>query len=202
MESYIVKECGVLRIVWKFNPPTAAWWGGWWERLIRIMKDLMKRILGRQRLNHEELFTCVTFVEAIMNSRPLTYVTEDSEDLIPLTPSHFLRDVTETRTPEIILNSADGLRKRYRYKQDLKEQLRSRFKKEYLGALVQRGNIDIVLVELENKKRILWPMAKIIEELPGQDGHLRLVRLAVSKNGISKTMIRPVQRLYPLEIST
>lgn len=203
----IVKECGVLKIVWKFNPPTAAWWGGWWERLILLMKI----ILGRQRLNHEELFTCVTHVESIMNSRPLTYVSEDSEDLIPLTPSHFLRDVTETRTPEIILNSADDLRKRYRYQQDLKEQLRSRFRKEYLGVLVQRGNNDqikevkvgdIVLVELENKKRILWPMAKIVEELPGQDGHLRLVRLAVSKNGISKTMIRPLQRLFPLEIST
>jgi hypothetical protein len=33
------------QIKWIFNPPTAAWWGGWWERLIRTVKDLLKRML-------------------------------------------------------------------------------------------------------------------------------------------------------------
>ncbi|GFU21282.1 integrase catalytic domain-containing protein [Trichonephila clavipes] len=28
-------------------PPTAAWWGGWWERLVRIIKELLKRSLGK-----------------------------------------------------------------------------------------------------------------------------------------------------------
>lgn len=202
---------GIKRIVWKFNPPTAAWWGGWWEILIRLMKDLMKRILGRGRLNFEELSTCISHVEALMNSRPLTYVSEDSEDLIPLTPSHFLKDITEIRMPEIMLNSGDGLRKRFEYVQELKQQLRSRFRKEYLGTLIQRAKNEdvrgvkvgeIVLVGMDNKKRIVWPMARVIEELPGQDGNLRLVRLAISKNGIPKTMIRPLQRLYPLEVQS
>lgn len=207
----IVREMAIKKIVWKFNPPTAAWWGGWWEILIRLMKDLMKRILGRQRLNYEELLTCVSHVQALMNSRPLTYVTEDSEDFIPLTPSHFLQDISEIRMPEITLNSADGLRKRYQYQMELKKQLKSRFRKEYLGALIQKGNNgkirevkvgEIVLVGTDNQKRILWPMARVIEELPGQDGHLRLVRLATSKNGVPKTMLRPLQRLYPLEVSS
>lgn len=113
--------------------------------------------------------------------------------------------------PEITLNSGEGLRKRYEYVQELKQQLRSRFRKEYLGTLIQRVNNEnvrevkvgeMVLVGMDNKKRILWPMARVIEELPGQDGNLRLVRLATSKSGVSKTMIRPLQRLYPLEISS
>ncbi|GFX89471.1 integrase catalytic domain-containing protein [Trichonephila clavipes] len=28
-------------------PPTAAWWGGWWERLVRIIKKLLRRSLGK-----------------------------------------------------------------------------------------------------------------------------------------------------------
>lgn len=33
------------RIEWKFNPPTAAWWGGFWERLIGVLKRLLRRTL-------------------------------------------------------------------------------------------------------------------------------------------------------------
>ncbi|GBM75660.1 hypothetical protein AVEN_269889-1 [Araneus ventricosus] len=40
----VIKYGTINAIDWKFNPPTAAWWGGWWERLIRIMNDLLKRV--------------------------------------------------------------------------------------------------------------------------------------------------------------
>ncbi|GBM23821.1 Protein Gawky [Araneus ventricosus] len=52
----MIKYGTVNAIHWKFNPPTAAWWGGWWERLIRIMKDL-KRVLVKAYLSHEEMMT-------------------------------------------------------------------------------------------------------------------------------------------------
>ncbi|KAJ8889174.1 hypothetical protein PR048_008668 [Dryococelus australis] len=33
--------------VWKFNPPTAVWWGGWWEHLGGLLKYLLQRTMGK-----------------------------------------------------------------------------------------------------------------------------------------------------------
>ncbi|CAG7786442.1 unnamed protein product, partial [Allacma fusca] len=91
------------RIQWKFNPPTAAWWGGWWERMVRMVKQLLRRILGRSTLNYEELITVLCDCEAIINSRPLTYVSEDMADLSPISPSMFIQDVREPGVPDMDL---------------------------------------------------------------------------------------------------
>ncbi|GFT32057.1 uncharacterized protein TNCV_3468811 [Trichonephila clavipes] len=47
-----------------------------------------------------------------------------------------------------------------------------------------------------NKKRLSWPIAKIIELIPGRDGEIRTVRLKIQHG----TVIRPVQRIFPLEV--
>jgi hypothetical protein len=60
-----------------FNPPTTSWWGGWWERLIRMLKDLLKRMLGRAKLNYEQFRTSLSSAENVFNERPLTVITED-----------------------------------------------------------------------------------------------------------------------------
>ncbi|GFU96941.1 integrase catalytic domain-containing protein [Trichonephila clavipes] len=38
--SKIVEETRTPKILWKFISPTAAWWGGWWKRLVRTVKEL------------------------------------------------------------------------------------------------------------------------------------------------------------------
>ncbi|GFS58091.1 integrase catalytic domain-containing protein [Trichonephila clavipes] len=43
----------------KYLPPTAAWWGGWWESLVRIIKELLRRSLGKSILSYEELSTVI-----------------------------------------------------------------------------------------------------------------------------------------------
>ncbi|XP_021959323.1 uncharacterized protein LOC110855215 [Folsomia candida] len=203
----IVKETGNRRIQWKFNPPTASWWGGWWERLVRNVKDLLKRMLGSRRLDYDQLQSCVCSVEAVVNGRPLTYVTENGGDLVPLTPAMFLQEIKSSAFPEAELLSGDELRKKSRGIVVLREELRSRFRKEYLSLLVQKSSErkledlrvgDVVLVGADGKKRLDWPMAKIVEFLPGKDGKVRLARVK-TLNGIG---IRPLQRLYPLEVSS
>ncbi|XP_035219641.1 uncharacterized protein LOC118192738 [Stegodyphus dumicola] len=64
----------IKKIKCNFNPPTAAWWGGWWERMVRMLKEMLRRILGRKSLDYEELETILCDCEATINSRPLTYI--------------------------------------------------------------------------------------------------------------------------------
>lgn len=121
------------------NPPSAAWWGGSWERIIRSCKDLIKRMQGNSHLNHVQLETCLYLVEAIINERPLTFVTEDGDDLIPLTPSMFIKDLQSSEYPEAEAVGIEGMTAKYKSMKMLQHQIRDRFRKEYLGLLVQRG---------------------------------------------------------------
>ncbi|GFU79810.1 integrase catalytic domain-containing protein [Trichonephila clavipes] len=68
--SKIVEETRTPKILWKFISPTAPWWGGWWERLVGTVKDLLKRTLGRSVLKYDELYTVLCDCESIINCRP------------------------------------------------------------------------------------------------------------------------------------
>ena len=47
-------------IDWKFILPLSPWWGGFYERLVRTVKNALRKILGRSKLNFEELYTILT----------------------------------------------------------------------------------------------------------------------------------------------
>ncbi|CAB4016377.1 uncharacterized protein LOC106154518 [Paramuricea clavata] len=81
-------------IEWHFNPPAASHAGGVWERMIRLIRKMLCSILGNQLVNDETLLTVITEVEKILNDRPLTGVTNDPNDLDPLTPSQLLLKTT------------------------------------------------------------------------------------------------------------
>ncbi|UYV83956.1 hypothetical protein LAZ67_X000696 [Cordylochernes scorpioides] len=186
-------------ITWKFIPPGAPWWGGWWERLIGMMKQLLFRILGQTSLGYEELSTVMCDVESLMNTRPLTYLTEESEDLAPLTPSLFLHEVREVGVPDLDLFDNQTLSRKYQYIKRVREDLRERFRIEYFGFLRQETRRlktaipfklgDVVLIGQESLKRLHWPLARIIQLYPGKDGLVRVAKVKTS----SGDKIRPIQ---------
>ncbi|GFY04932.1 integrase catalytic domain-containing protein [Trichonephila clavipes] len=65
----ISRETSTQKIVWKFIPPTAAWWGGWWERLVRIIKELLRRSLGKSISSYEELSTVISKIIQLIPGR-------------------------------------------------------------------------------------------------------------------------------------
>ena len=72
-------------ICWKCNVPPAPWWGGFFERLVCSVNRCLKKVTGSSKVNYDEFETFLVEVEGILNSRPLTYVSE--EFVQPLTPS-------------------------------------------------------------------------------------------------------------------
>ncbi|GFW59796.1 DUF5641 domain-containing protein [Trichonephila clavipes] len=100
---------------------------------------------------------------------------------------------------------SNSLNKRIKYRSKLLKDLRQRFRNEYLSQLIQKHNEkesrdpqigEAVLVGDDNKKRLFWALAKIIELIPERDGKIRTVRLKTQHGKI----LRPIQRIYPLEI--
>ncbi|PRD33670.1 UNVERIFIED_CONTAM: hypothetical protein NCL1_16964 [Trichonephila clavipes] len=57
---------------------------------------------------------------------------------------------------------------------------------------------EIVLVGNDYKKCINWPLAVIVELVPGRDGNIRNVKVK-TQTGV---LLRPMQRIFPLEINS
>uniref|UniRef100_A0A914R2U8 Integrase catalytic domain-containing protein n=1 Tax=Parascaris equorum TaxID=6256 RepID=A0A914R2U8_PAREQ len=76
-------------ITWRFITQFAPRQGGVYERLVGLTKTALHKAVGRRLLDEEELKTLVVECEAIVNSRPLTYVGSAFERI--LRPVDFLR---------------------------------------------------------------------------------------------------------------
>ena len=99
--SRIHNELLAKNIDWKFNTPTASHTGGVWERQIRTVRKTLAYLLKEfgVRLDDESYRTLVCEVEAIVNSRPLTFASSDPDDLNPLSPNNLLTMKTTVILP-------------------------------------------------------------------------------------------------------
>ena len=94
-------------VQWKFIPKKAPWFGGFWERLIGLTKNCLKKVLGRAHISLTTLETMVTEIEAILNDRPLTYLSDNTQDPDPLTPSKLLYGRRITRVLHELVTDLD-----------------------------------------------------------------------------------------------
>ncbi|GFV46069.1 integrase catalytic domain-containing protein [Trichonephila clavipes] len=92
--------CAEEGIEWNFSPPTSSHFDGLWEANIKSTKHILLRVAKSAIMNFEELTTLVTQIEAVLNSRPLSPLSSDPNDLNPLTPGHFLTNCAISSFPE------------------------------------------------------------------------------------------------------
>ena len=76
-------------IQWHFSPARAPHFGGLWEAGVRIMKLLLKKLVGEHKLTYMQLYAVIVEVGLILNSRPLLPIHVDPEQgPTILTPGH------------------------------------------------------------------------------------------------------------------
>ncbi|XP_070549171.1 uncharacterized protein [Ptychodera flava] len=195
---------GQKNITWQFNPPSGSHFGGIWERQIRTIRKVLFSLLKEQmvHLNDEALQTLFCEIEAIVNGRPITKVSDDPNDLGALTPNHLLMlQANQTSPPDVFSKDDCYVRRQWRQIQYLTDVFWRRWIREYLPMLQERQkwtkprrNLqvgDIVLVIDNTIPRNSWPMAKITEIMQDHRGLVRVARVKTRMN----TLVRPVDKL-------
>ncbi|XP_072400853.1 uncharacterized protein [Diabrotica undecimpunctata] len=69
-----------IDINWKFTPPFSLHFGGLWEAGIKSIKHHLRRVAKDLILTYEELYTILVEIEAILNSRPLSSLSDSVHD--------------------------------------------------------------------------------------------------------------------------
>ncbi|XP_038117193.1 uncharacterized protein LOC119769289 [Culex quinquefasciatus] len=195
------------RTKWTFNPPAAPHMGGVWERLVRSVKEALEALDDGRRLTDEILVTCLAEAEDMINSRPLTYVAQESSQAEALTPNHFIRGVSPNE-PNAVPPSphpAEALRDAYKRSQQLADVMWQRWVKEYVPSVNQRTKWfgesrplkagDLVYI-VDGKNRKSWIRGVVEEPIVSGDGRIRQAWVRTS-SGLVK---RATARLAVLEI--
>ena len=164
-------------------------------------------------------------VEAVLNSRPLSYVSMDDLEE-PHTPSHLLTGRRILSLPDHLCRSVgedaedaepgpEVINKRARHLNNVLDRFWARWRKEYLLELREthrhhRGHTcpslvavdDVVIMPSADRPRSFWKLGRVKEILTGRDGKIRGAVLQVAGKGRQATQLyRPVELLYPLEVS-
>ena len=198
--------CKRLGIKWAFIPPHAPHFGGVWERMVGVIKRVLKTVINSSsRVTEDVLTTVFAEAEAIVNSRPLCKLSDDSDDFTPLTPNHLLLLHRGVSIPPAPYNEANLYRKRWLCAQHLADEFWRRWIQEYLPTLqhrskwtIQRPLIvvnDFVLLKEPNIPRYLWPLGIVSSVHVGSDG---LVREVVVRTRTSE-LRRPIAKIILLE---
>ena len=204
----IENMCSENQIVWHFIPPYSPSMGGRWEAQIRILKKHLKSTIGDRILPYEHLNSLLIQIEGILNSRPISPMSSDPLDLIPLTPGHFLIGQALTTLPSIKSRLKElSLISNLKYIKERELYFWQRWKREYLGNLQQRHkwfspkpNVkigDLVMIK-EPTPILVWTLGRIVRLHLGADKKCRVVEVLTSK-GIRT---RSLSRISPLPIQS
>lgn len=197
---YISENLANDRIVWHLIPARSPSFGGIWEAGIKSVKYHLKRVLSDTPYTFEDLSTILCQIEAILNSRPLSPLSTDPEDLTALTTAHFLLSRSLTALPDYYLMDVPQNRLDvYQKLQCVIQHFWKRWQKDYVSELQIRtkwktANKDqvkigsLVLVKTDNFTNLSWKLGRITSVYPGKDNIVRVVDIKTSSGTIRRSI--------------
>nr|CAH7768789.1 unnamed protein product [Callosobruchus chinensis] len=194
-------------IDWRFIPPRSPHFGGLWEAGVKSIKHHLRRVLKDNHFTFEQFYTILVQVEAILNSRPISPLSESVEDLNPLTPSHFLVGRPLMAVPDADVSTVPVNRlSLYQHIQQLVQHIWSRWSKEYVSELQVRTKWKVnqhslqkgvlVLKKDDQQPPLRWKLGRVEEIHPGKDGIVRVATLRTHEGLIR----RSCSRICPLPV--
>ncbi|XP_055615027.1 uncharacterized protein LOC129761333 [Toxorhynchites rutilus septentrionalis] len=191
LQNEVIRSCSDDGIDFKFIPPRSPNFGGLWEAAIKSFKTHLKSTLGNTILTAEQLTTLLAQIESCMNSRPLTQLSADPDDLEVLTPGHFLihRPLAALAEPSY---------------EELPFERLDRWQQPKTKWTRKKDNISIgtlVLVKDDGLPPLKWRYGRVTHIFLGDDGNIRVV-VVKTKNGeyrraISKICVLPIDQSTP-----
>uniref|UniRef100_A0A914YT21 DUF5641 domain-containing protein n=1 Tax=Panagrolaimus superbus TaxID=310955 RepID=A0A914YT21_9BILA len=189
--------------------------------MIKLLKVNLKKAIGRKHFTFWKLLTLISQIEAWVNCRPLTYISDDSNQIV-IRPIDFLSPFIKPGLPAIEVDSQDpnfslgsnheNLVALWAKSQEYLTKFKDGFNNDYLKMLRDRsrhhqqsGNVvyrtprvdEIVILLEEGVCKEVWKLAKVVEVLQGSDGRCRS---ATIKTPSGKILKRPINHLLPLEV--
>jgi len=198
--------------------------GGFYERLVGLVKQSLRKGIGRKLLYWDKFLTMLVEVEAIINTHPLTYVYSEFSSGFTLTPAHFLSgnldtvfqldsddcEETEYRPQntsalELVDKWRKGLEQLNRFweiwKRDYLLSLRATLPLYHRGLRSQGSRQpkigEVVIVKDESITRRAWKLALIKEFIVSKDGQICSVKIELPNKQV---ISRAINQLYPLEL--
>ena len=179
--------------------------GGAWERMIRIIRNVLKGPIANQSMNDESCLTLMAEIEAIMNSRPLVPISFSDPSQEPLTPNHLLLLRGNPNLPPGLFTKDDNYSKR-RWAQVLysANQFWCQWLNQFLLNLLHRQkwfqqvrNLqvnDVVQLVEDMHQRSKWVLGRVLETYLGKNGLVRTVLVKTQSNVVK----RPITKLCPI----
>ena len=202
----------VKSLEWSFLPPMAHHRAGVWERLIRSTRKHLASLLGKDTLEVDTLVTVLAQVEAIINYRPITKVSDDPRDPEALTPVHLLYPGVKLTNSVCALPPAppggEVLRYSFQRARSLVDAFWKRWSNDYLSTLKERQKWikskddlkvgQLVLLVDEVKSRNDWRLGRV-KSVSGDDSHVRTVEVQTGA-GNRRTFKRDITKVVALEL--
>ncbi|CAH2207694.1 jg24468 [Pararge aegeria aegeria] len=188
-------------IKFRFIPAYSPHFGGLWEAGVKSTKYHLTRVIGNAHLTFEELTTVLTQVESILNFRPLSLISSDPRDFLPLTPAYFLvgRSLTAPVYEDMRHNTGTSL-SRYKRLEQIRHHFWERWSKEYISELQTRckwmSGVDtlqpgmMVIIKDDNLPPLRWQLGRITNAVPGKDGISRVADIRTATGVVRRSFAK------------